>query len=139
MCLATQSASDVLDSRISRTIIEQTPTKIFFPNADASAEEYIGGFGLTEREFRLVREHLEPGSRSFLVKQGHHSVVCQLDLKGFEAELQVISGRTQQLERMHQIIEGSSTDPGDWLPRFLREHGVITSSSHLSGEEAACT
>jgi len=139
MCLATQSASDVLDSRISRTIIEQTPTKIFFPNADASAEEYIGGFGLTEREFRLVREQLEPGSRSFLVKQGHHSIVCQLDLKGFEAELQVISGRAQQVERMHQIIAGSSTDPVDWLPRFLREHGVITSSSHLSGKEAACT
>ncbi len=139
MCLATQSASDVLDSRISRTIIEQTPTKIFFPNADASAEEYIGGFGLTEREFRLVREQLEPGSRSFLIKQGHHSIVCQLDLKGFEAELQVISGRAQQVERMHEIIAGSSTDPGDWLPRFLREHGVIGSSSQISGEKAACT
>ncbi|MGH8132147.1 MAG: VirB4 family type IV secretion/conjugal transfer ATPase, partial [Steroidobacteraceae bacterium] len=45
MCLATQSASDVLDSPISRTIIEQTPTKVFFPNADASAEEYTRGFG----------------------------------------------------------------------------------------------
>jgi type IV secretion system protein VirB4 len=139
MCLATQSASDVLDSRISRTIIEQTPTKIFFPNADASSEEYIGGFGLTEREFRLVREQLEPGSRCFLLKQGHHSIVCQLDLKGFEAELQVISGRAQQVERMHEIIAGSSSDPGDWLPRFLREQAVITSSSQLSGEEAACT
>ena len=39
--------SDVLDSPISRTIIEQTPTKVFFPNADASAEEYTEGFGLT--------------------------------------------------------------------------------------------
>ena len=47
MCLATQSASDVLQSPISRTIIEQTPTKIFFPNVDANAEEYIAGFGLT--------------------------------------------------------------------------------------------
>ena len=86
-----------------------------------------------------MRERLEPGSRSFLVKQGHHSIVCQLDLKGFEAELQVISGCTRQVERMHEIIAGSSTDPGDWLPRFLREQGVITSSSHRSGEEAACT
>ena len=31
--------------------------------------------------------HFEPGSRMFLVKQGHHSIVCQLDLKGFNAEL----------------------------------------------------
>ena len=32
MCLATQSPSDVLDSPISRTLVEQTPTKVFFPN-----------------------------------------------------------------------------------------------------------
>ena len=51
------------------------------------------GFGLTEREFRLIKEELEPGSRRFLVKQGHQSVVCELDLKGFDAELAVISGR----------------------------------------------
>jgi type IV secretion system protein VirB4 len=139
MCLATQSAGDVLDSPISRTIIEQTPTKVFFPNADASAQEYIGGFGLTEREYRLVKQQLEPGSRMFLIKQGHHSVVCQLDLKGFEAELQVISGRTHQLERMQQIIAGSSADPGDWLPRFLREHGVIAVPSNCSGGQPACS
>jgi len=40
MCLATQSASDVLESPISRTLVEQTPTKIFFPNADAQVEDY---------------------------------------------------------------------------------------------------
>src|ERR1700731_2785173 len=62
MCLATQSASDVLESPISRTLIEQTPTKIFFPNADANVEEYTEGFGLTEQEFRLLKEQLEPGS-----------------------------------------------------------------------------
>ena len=38
---------------ISRTIIEQTPTKILFPNPDANAREYIEGFGLSEREFKL--------------------------------------------------------------------------------------
>ena len=93
MCLATQSAGDVLESPISRTIIEQTPTKIFFPNGDASPEEYVAGFGLTHREFALVREELEPGARAFLVKQGHQSVVCRLDLRGFESELEVLSAR----------------------------------------------
>src|SRR5207244_12582356 len=82
MCLATQSAGDVLDSPISRTIIEQTATKVLFPNSEASAEEFIGAFGLSEREFKLIREQLEPGSRMFLVKQGHDSVVCRLDLQG---------------------------------------------------------
>jgi type IV secretion system protein VirB4 len=93
MCLATQSASDVLESRISRTIIEQTPTKIFFPNANAVAEEYTDGFGLTQRELALIKEELEPGARAFLVKQGHQSVVCRLDLHGFEWELDVLSAR----------------------------------------------
>jgi type IV secretion system protein VirB4 len=124
MCLATQSASDVLDSPISRTIIEQTPTKVFFPNSEASAAEYTTGFGLTEREFRLVKERLEPGSRMFLVKQGHHSVVCRLDLKGFDAELAVISGRATQVERMYRLIAERGPDVDSWLPVFMESHGA---------------
>ena len=119
MCLATQSASDVLDSSISRTIIEQTPTKVFFPNSEAEVEEYTAGFGLSEREFRLVKEQLAPGSRMFLVKQGHHSVVCRLDLQGFEGELAVISGRASQVERMHRIMRARGTAPEQWLPVFM--------------------
>jgi len=119
MCLATQSPGDVLDSPISRTLVEQTPTKVFFPNADANVEEYTQGFGLTEREFRLIKDQLEPGSRMFLVKQAHHSVVCQLDLKGFDAELAVISGRADEVRRMHRIIAARGSDPEAWLPDFM--------------------
>ncbi|MGB6450378.1 MAG: VirB4 family type IV secretion/conjugal transfer ATPase [Steroidobacteraceae bacterium] len=119
MCLATQSASDVLQSPISRTIVEQTPTKIFFPNVDANEEDYITGLGLTEREFKLVKQQLAPGSRAFLVKQGRHSVVCQLDLKGFDAELAVISGRAAEVERMRRIIAETGAEPAKWLPPFL--------------------
>jgi len=119
MCLATQSPSDVLDSPICRTLVEQTPTKVFFPNSDANFGEYTDGFGLTTREFSLVKDQLEPGSRLFLVKQAHHSVVCQLDLKGFDGELAVISGRANEVKRMHQIISVTGTDPQAWLPRFL--------------------
>ena len=88
MCVATQSASDVLESPISRTIIEQTPTKILFPNPDANAAEYIEGFGLSEREFKLIKEQMEPGSRQFLVKQGHYSVVCELEPQGLRCGTQ---------------------------------------------------
>jgi type IV secretion system protein VirB4 len=119
MCMATQSASDVLESPISRTIIEQTPTKVFFPNVDASAEEYMGGFGLSEREFKLIKEQLEPGARAFLLKQGHHSVVCRLDLQGCDAELAVISGRAAHLQRMRRLMAERGRDPANWLPTFL--------------------
>lgn len=119
MCLATQSASDVLGSPISRTIIEQTPTKVFFPNVDADLTEYTEGFGLTEREFKLIKEELVPGSRLFLVKQGHHSVVCQLDLKGFEQELAVISSRAASIEQLDRLIAETGPDPARWLPKFM--------------------
>jgi type IV secretion system protein VirB4 len=121
MAVATQSASDVLDSSISRTIIEQTPTKILFPNPDANAAEYMDGFGLSEREFKLIKEQLEPGSRMFLIKQGHYSIVCELDLKGFDAELEVISGRASAIEELHRIMSEVGPDPDDWLPVFLGE------------------
>ena len=125
MCLATQSASDVLESPISRTIIEQTPTKILFPNPDANASEYIEGFGLSEREFKLIKEQLEPGSRQFLIKQGHYSVVCQLDLKGFDAELKVMSGRASTVEALHRILTRTGPDPRRWLPIFLQQEASV--------------
>jgi type IV secretion system protein VirB4 len=119
MCLATQSASDVLESPISRTLVEQTPTKIFFPNADANFQEYTEGFGLTRQEFRLLKDQLDPGSRMFLVKQAHHSVVCQLDLKDFDNELKVISGRVTEVTRMSEIISTRGAEPTAWLPIFM--------------------
>jgi len=125
MCLATQSPSDVLESPISRTLVEQTPTKIFFPNADANYREYSEGFGLTEREFRLIKDQLEPGSRMFLVKQAHHSVVCQLDLKGFDADLAVISGRAAQVAQMHELISAAGPDPESWLPGFMAANAGV--------------
>jgi len=78
---------------------------------------------LTEREFKLIKEQLEPGSRMFLVKQAHHSVVCQLDLKGFDAELAVISGRAGEVKRMYQIMSTTGPDPTAWLPQFMATNG----------------
>jgi type IV secretion system protein VirB4 len=121
MALATQSASDVLGSPISRTLIEQTPTKIFFPNADASASDYREGFGLTQRDFRLIKDELEPGSRRFLVKQSHQSVVCELNLKGFEAELAVISGRRSAVGLMHRLMEEYGASSRQWLGPFCEQ------------------
>jgi type IV secretion system protein VirB4 len=123
MVLATQSVADVLQSPISRTLVEQTPTKIFFPNMEADHEEYTAGFGLTEREFALIKHQLEPGARMFLVRQGHQGVVCRLDLQGFDRELAVISGRSDELRRMRRIIELVGPHPADWLPQFMSPAG----------------
>ncbi|PZQ77884.1 MAG: VirB4 family type IV secretion/conjugal transfer ATPase [Variovorax paradoxus] len=114
----TQSTSHVLDSSIARAIIEQTPTKILFPNPDADYREYTEGFNLTDREFALIKQELEPGSRQCLIKQNHVSVVAQLDLKGFEDALHVISGRTSNVRLMRDLMAEHGPDPDQWLEPF---------------------
>ena len=74
--------------------------------------------GFCNMLFKLIKEQLAPGSRTFLVKQGHHSVVCQLDLKGFDRELAVISSRASSVEHLHRIMKHVGEDPSKWLPLF---------------------
>jgi type IV secretion system protein VirB4 len=133
LCAATQSPSDALESPIARTIIEQTPTKILFPNVDATPEDYIDGFGLTEREYRLIKQELSPGSRMFLIKRGRHSAVCQLDLKGFDAELAVISGRASSVELLARLMTDWGEAPEDWLPAFLAHFSPVPPAEVSSG------
>ena len=121
MVLATQSASDVLASRISRTIIEQTPTKIFFPNPSAFGEELLEGFALSGREFALIKDELAPGARAFLIKQGTQSVVCRLELTGLEAEMQVLSARAGGLRRLDALLRERGAAPAAWLEAFLAQ------------------
>lgn len=125
----TQSTSHVLDSGIARAIVEQTPTKILFPNPDADYDEYTRGFNLTDREFALIKEELEPGSRQFLIKQNHVSVVAQLDLHGFDDALHIISGRTGNVRLMRESIATFGPDPGQWLPPFRRALAARASRS----------
>ena len=93
LVFGTQSPADALRSSISHSIIEQVATKILLPNPNGAEKDYCDGLGLTKAEFRLIREELTPESRSFLIKQGHVSVVATLDLSGMGDELAVLSGR----------------------------------------------
>ena len=118
---ATQSPSDVLTSPIARTLIEQTATKVYFPNPDADRDEYRSGFGLSEREYDLVRRQLIPGSRQFLLKQNQSSVVCELDLRGLDAEMRVLSGRAETVALARQLRSNNGQSVSSWLPSFLGE------------------
>jgi type IV secretion system protein VirB4 len=123
---ATQSPEDALASDIAAALIEQTATMILLPNPNASREDYINGLKLTEAEYQVVVS-LDERSRCFLVKQGHASAVCQLDLRGMDDVLSVISASTDNIEIMHRILrecalaEGLAADdlrPEQWLGRF---------------------
>ena len=118
MVFGTQSPADVLNSPIAHTILEQCATKIFLPNANASRADYVEGFGLSDREFRLIREELTPESRRFLIKQGLNSVVAELNLAGLDDALSVLSGRTETVELLDRLRARHGDAPQAWLPRF---------------------
>ncbi|MDQ0010332.1 type IV secretion system protein VirB4 [Luteibacter jiangsuensis] len=123
---ATQSPEDALASDISAALIEQTATMILLPNPNASREDYVNGLKLTDAEYQVVVS-LDERSRRFLVKQGHASAVCQLNLRGMDDALSVISASTDNIEIMHEILaqhaEAAGVSPNDltpdqWLPSF---------------------
>ena len=88
------------------------------PNPFGARRDYVEGFALSEAEFKLVREDLAPESHKFLVKQGHDSVVVELDLSGLDDALAVLSGRAETTAIVDEIIAEVGTDPAVWLPLF---------------------
>ncbi|MEP7453351.1 VirB4 family type IV secretion system protein [Phyllobacterium sp. SB3] len=118
MLFATQSPRDAIVSSIAHTIIEQCPTQIFLPNPRGNRADYVEGFKLTAREFELVSRELAVESRRFIVKQGHNSVVAELNLRGFGDELAILSGRTANVELADAIRREVGERREDWLPVF---------------------
>lgn len=123
---ATQSPEDALASDIAAALIEQTATMILLPNPNASRDDYMEGLKLTDAEYQVVVS-LDERSRCFLVKQGHASAVCQLNLRGMDDALSVISSSTDNIEIMHQILAGKAgklgvtvdqLTPEQWLADF---------------------
>ena len=123
---ATQSPEDALASDIAAALVEQTATMILLPNPNASRDDYVGGLKLTDAEYQVVVS-LDERSRCFLVKQGHASAVCQLNLRGLDDHLAVISASTDNIEIMHEVmearaaVEGVAADalaPEQWLSDF---------------------
>ena len=126
---ATQSPEDALRSDISAALIEQTATMILLPNPNADREDYINGLKLTEAEYQVVVS-LDERSRCFLVKQGHASAVCQLNLRGMDDALAVISASTDNIDIMHRVIEQAAAEQGTdvdqlkpeaWLDAFYAQ------------------
>jgi type IV secretion system protein VirB4 len=99
---------------------------VLLPNPNASREDYVDGLKLTDAEYQVVVS-LDERSRCFLVKQGHASAICQLNLRGMDDALAVISASTDNIEIMHAVlqrraeVEGVGIDalqPEQWLAQF---------------------
>ncbi|MDF0606781.1 VirB4 family type IV secretion system protein [Neisseriaceae bacterium TC5R-5] len=119
LVMFTQSPKQVLQSPIAYAIIGQTATKIFLPNPEADYDDYVNGFKLTQREYEIVKS-LGEKSRQFLIKQGQNSVVAELNLRGFDDELAVLSGNTATSLLAEKLVAELGDDPAIWLPEFHR-------------------
>ena len=142
---ATQSPEDALNSDIAAALIEQTATLILLPNPNASREDYIEGLKLTEAEFKVVTA-LDERSRCFLVKQGHASNVCQLNLRGMDDILSVISASTDNIDVMHHVLHDAAVrekvseadlTPEQWLEDFYKQRKGSGKPASSSREQAA--
>lgn len=113
----TQSAADIVRSKVASTLIEQTSTNVFFPNSKADDESYKKAFQLSEREIKWIRE-TAPEARSFLIKHGQDSVIAKLDLGSMPDLIKVLSGRTETVAELHALMDRVGSDPKAWLPIF---------------------
>ncbi|NRA74039.1 MAG: VirB4 family type IV secretion/conjugal transfer ATPase [Rickettsiales bacterium] len=116
---ATQSVEDASKSDISDTLIQQTATQIFLPNLKAT-EAYRTAFMVSKREFTLIKT-TDPGSRFFLIKQGKDAVVARLDLRGMDDIINILSGRSDTVLLLYEIMKKYGEKPRDWLPVFYKE------------------
>lgn len=115
----TQQPSDIIESKIGKTIVEQCVTKFYLPNPSADYDDYVKGFKVTEQEFRIIK-NLGEASRMFVVKQGHRSAIVKFDLGGMPDVLNVISGDLPNVELLDDIRTEVGDDPEVWAPIFQK-------------------
>ena len=118
LLLATQSARDALNSPMAHTLREQFPTKIFYGDETASAEDLIDGLGLTLTEYKTVTQVLPRMPYSFLIKRPGASVIVRHDLSRAMAQVSVLSGRDTTYALMRELQGTGGRDPRDWVPSY---------------------
>src|SRR3546814_736729 len=116
------SSSDVCSSDLSRAILptrssNRSRPRLCFPIQRVRVATMLTGSPSPTRNISSSEE-LSPESRKFLVKQGHDSVVVELDLTGLDDELSVLSGRAETTPIAVQAAAEFGPDPANWLPVF---------------------
>lgn len=113
----TQTATDVVQSSVSSSLIEQTKTNIFFPNSKADKESHTERFSLTAKEFNYVKTAAKE-SRTFLIKHDSDSIVAKLDLAAMPDLIKVLSSTETSIAECARLRAKYGDDPSAWLPYF---------------------
>ncbi len=111
----------MLDSSIASTIMQQTPTKIYLSNPNASRDVYMGQLKLSQVEYEWV---VNMGPRRMLIMQNDlPSVMVELDLGGKRLwdDLAVLSVTSESAILLEDIRKKVGDDPAKWRPLFNQE------------------
>lgn len=121
LIIDTQTPEDISSSDIGCKVIQESVTQIYFANPKASYDDYVGRFKLTQKEYEIIK-NLDKRSRFFLLKHGQNSVIVRADLsQGFDDEIAILSGRTQNLKILDNLRKQHGDNPAVWLPLFKAE------------------
>ena len=72
----------------------------------------------------------------FLVKQAHHSVVCQLDLKGFDGGTgRDFRPRGSGRRACNELIAARGAGPGGMVAAFMAEHSSANGRDSIEVSE----
>ena len=116
----TQSLKNILSSPLCAQLLDNTATKIFFPNKEPVEAEYREGFKLTPGQFKFIRE-TNVASRQFLFKQGNEVAIGRVNLSSLPDYLAIFSSNTRSVNLCEAIRNEVGNDPKVWLPIFLKE------------------
>lgn len=115
----TQSASTVLESSISRQVLDNLASLLLFGNPRATQDDYVRGLDLTESEFQVIKEN-SPDSRLFLFKQDLDSMICRFDISDMAEEVRIYSANQRSVNLLDEIIKEKGRDPHMWIDEFKR-------------------
>jgi type IV secretion system protein VirB4 len=126
--MATQQVSDIANSEIADVVLENCPTKILLPNAEApnpGSSEFYGRLGLNDRELELLQVS---------VPKQHYYVVSKLGRRLVDLRLGKValswlgvSGREERQVAQRVMAEY----PADWRAQWLVLKGLPAWSDYL--------
>ena len=128
---ATQSLSDIADSKIAPAIIESCPQRIFLPNdraVEPQARDAYEGFGLNERQIELIARATPKRDYYLQSRRGNRL----FDLELGRIALAFCGASDPETQRLIDAILRDCS-PNDFARRFLELRGLGWAAAALDG------
>ena len=120
LVMATQSVASVAESNLRNIALDNSATQIFYPNPEGRAEYYQKSFSLSDAEFEFIKDN-EAKSRQFLIKHGHDSVICKLNLADMIESIFILSADKKSIGILDELRKTVGDEVQAWLPELIRK------------------